>query len=400
MPVVETLQLRSVSMSSFRETLKFKLSVPLLAVICLGFSTLIFMSNRSLDAHATAGVKDIQGQISALESADLTPAMQSELGQVKSALDRLPAALVQETRTTALVTAVICLTLVMAGAGLLLDFLFFKPVNALSLGLEKAIQGDERDLTVRLPMDRKDEIGQLCQKFNTFVATLDQIIQDIGAKTETIAAASSEVSGVSDLMNEESVDLNTRSNSVAAAAEEMNVSMQTMAAASDQAAANIAMVSDAAGQMQGRMAGVAGNCDHAGQISNSARAEAQRAAEKVGRLGEAANEITQVTQMITEIAEQTNLLALNATIEAARAGAAGKGFAVVADEIKNLAAQTAEATQNIQEKIRDIQESTHEAVSEVTHIADVIANVDEIVHGIAGSVEEQSGYRCRGGRQH
>ena len=374
-----------------RENLSFKLSAPLFMLICIGFSMLIFMTIHSLNTTADTAVHDLSRQISAIESQNRGTGQTSGLAQVQEALDRLPAALVRETRTTAMLTALVCLAAVMAAAGLLFYLLLFKPVNALTSGLEKAIQGDEKNLTVRLPVDRKDEIGQLSEKFNTFVATLDQIIQEIGAKTETIAAAASEVSGVSELMNDESVDLNTRSNSVAAAAEEMNVSMHTMAAASDQASGNIAMVAEAAGQMQGRMAGVAGSCDNAGRISNSARAEAEKAAEKVGRLGESTKEITQVTEMITEIAEQTNLLALNATIEAARAGSAGKGFAVVADEIKNLAAQTAQATHNIQEKIKEIQESTQQAVSEVSHIAQVIADVDEIVHDISRSVEEQSG---------
>ncbi len=376
-------------MSFFQENLKFKLSASLFALIAIGFALLIFFPGQTLESRATDAVTAITAQVSALDSGSAS--FQSDLSQINQALNGLPQTLVTATRTTSLFTAVFCLIGVLAAAGVLVHFIFFKPVTALTKGLEMAIQGEEKDLTIRLPQDRKDEIGQLSEKFNAFISTLDGIIQEIGSKTETIAAASSEVSGISDLMSDESVDLNTRSNSVAAAAEEMNVSMQTMAAASDQASANIAMVAEAAGQMQGRMAGVAGSCDNAGRISNSARTEAQTAAQKVGQLGEAANEITQVTQMITEIAEQTNLLALNATIEAARAGSAGKGFAVVADEIKNLAAQTAKATQHIQEKIGDIQESTREAVDEVTHIADVIANVDEIVHDISRSVEEQSG---------
>ena len=376
-------------MSLFQDNLKFKLSASLFALICLGFALLILFPGQTLKSRANDAVTKIADQVSALESG--SPSFQSDRSQINQALNSLPQTLVNETRMTSFLTAVVCLIGVLAGAGLLVHFIFFKPVKALTLGLEKAIQGEEKDLTIRLPQERKDEIGQLSEKFNAFISTLDGIVRDIGSKTETIAAASSEVSGISDLMNDESVDLNTRSNSVSAAAEEMNVSMQNMAAASDQASANIAMVAEAAGQMQGQMAGVAGNCDNAGQISNAARTEAQTAAQKVGQLGDAANEITQVTQMITEIAEQTNLLALNATIEAARAGSAGKGFAVVADEIKNLAAQTAKATQHIQEKIGDIQESTREAVDEVSHIADVIANVDEIVHDISRSVEEQSG---------
>nr|NJM03879.1 bacteriohemerythrin [Desulfobacula sp.] len=213
---------------------------------------------------------------------------------------------------------------------------------------------------------------------------------NIGRKTETVAASSSEVFMASGRMHEESSDLSSRSNSVAAAAEEMNSSMHTVAAASEEASTNISMVADAAGLMQSNITGIAQNCTEAGKISGRAKQQVGKAKENVGRLGEAAKEITGVTQVITDIAEQTNLLALNATIEAARAGEAGKGFAVVAGEIKNLAAQTAQATESIREKIEGIQNSTRETVQEVGAISEVISSVDHIVHEIAEAVEEQS----------
>ncbi|MFA5904307.1 MAG: bacteriohemerythrin [Desulfobacula sp.] len=292
-----------------------------------------------------------------------------------------------EIRTAA---TIISFLFVMAAMGWVFHSVFFKPLKILTKGLEKSIKGKDRDLTVRLSLNRRDEIGILAGCFDQFISNLDEIIMNIGRKTETVAASASEVFMASERMHEESSDLSSRSNSVAAAAEEMNSSMHTVAAASEEASTNISIVADAAGLMQTNITGIAHNCDEARQISNSAKNQVDTASEKVGLLGEAAKEISKVTKVITDIAEQTNLLALNATIEAARAGEAGKGFAVVAGEIKNLAAQTAQATESIREKIEGIQKSTRETVQEVGNIFEVISSVDNIVNEIAKAVEEQS----------
>lgn len=283
-----------------------------------------------------------------------------------------------------------CFLFAMLLMGAIFQMMFLRPLKAITRHLDHSTSGTERDLTIRISSQRTDEIGILANCFDTFVSNLDEIIMNIGRKTETIAAASSEVSIASEQMNEESSDLYTRSNSVAASAEEMNSSMHTVAAASEEASTNIAIVADAAGQMQINISGVAQNCEKAKEISNTARQQVDTATKNVGHLGDAAKEISKVTQVITDIAEQTNLLALNATIEAARAGEAGKGFAVVAGEIKNLASQTAEATQSIRKKIEAIQNSTKDTVDEVGHISQVILSVDEIVNQIAKAIEEQS----------
>ena len=284
----------------------------------------------------------------------------------------------------------ICFFFVMASMGWVFHSVFFKPLKMLTQGLEKSIKGKDRDLTIRLSLDRQDEIGILAGCFDQFISNLDDIIMNIGRKTETVAASSSEVFIASERMHEESSDLSSRSNSVAAAAEEMNSSMHTVAAASEEASTNISIVADAAGQMQSNITGIAHNCDEARQISSNAKKQVDTATQKVGLLGGAAKEISKVTEVITDIAEQTNLLALNATIEAARAGEAGKGFAVVAGEIKNLAAQTAQATETIREKIEGIQKSTRETVHEVGNISEVISSVDNIVNEIARAIEDQS----------
>ncbi len=288
------------------------------------------------------------------------------------------------------VVTIFCFLFVMAAMGWVFRIVFFNPLKILTKSLEKSIKGQDRDLTVRLSLNRQDEIGILADCFDRFISNLDDMIMNIGRKTETVAASSSEVFMAAERMHEESSDLSGRSNSVAAAAEEMNSSMHTVAAASEEASTNISMVADAAGLMQSNITGIAHNCDEARQISNNAKNQVVTATEKVGLLGEAAREISKVTQVITDIAEQTNLLALNATIEAARAGEAGKGFAVVAGEIKNLASQTAQATDSIREKIEGIQKSTRETVDEVGNISEVISNVNHIVNEIAKAIEEQS----------
>jgi len=377
-------------MIPFKKSLGMKLSALLLGVLCIAFCVLIISADHFQTSAATRISSELIKEISILDTKGWDARTQTRLTRIQSRLEHLPQQLKAQTRPPAILVSAFCITLVMALIGLFFHLAFFKPVKALSQGLEKTAQGDEKDLTIRFSTDREDEVGLLSRGFNTFVVTLDNVIQNIGSKTETVAAAASEVSQASIAMDEEASDLHTRSNSVAAAAEEMNASMQTVAAASEQAATNIAMVADAAGLVQEKITGVAKNCDHAGEISNTAKQQVDTAKEQVGRLDNAAKEINQVTQMITEIAEQTNLLALNATIEAARAGSAGKGFAVVADEIKHLASQTADATQSIREQIDGIRKTTKETVEEVGKISAVITDVDEIVHNIATSVEEQS----------
>jgi hemerythrin-like metal-binding protein len=267
--------------------------------------------------------------------------------------------------------------------------IIISPIKTVVGALKDIAQG-EGDLTRRINIDTKDEMGELAKWFNAFVSRLNHIIVDIGTNSETVTASSGEVLSVSERMAEEAESLSERSNSVAAAAEEMSVSMNSVAAASEQASSNLGMVASAAGYMKQSLTGIASNCEKARTVSENASAKVRTASERVERLGDSARDISRVTEVITDIAEQTNLLALNATIEAARAGEAGKGFAVVAGEIKGLATQTAEATLDIKEKIRGIQASTDDTVKDVEQITSVISEVADIVSAIAGAIEEQS----------
>jgi len=163
-----------------------------------------------------------------------------------------------------------------------------------------------------------------------------------------------------------------------------------VSAAATQATANVQTVAAAAEEMSASIQEISRQTSSASQITERAVIEATRAGEVIRGLAEAAKSIGVVVRMITDIAEQTNLLALNATIEAARAGEAGKGFAVVASEVKNLATQTAKATEEITGKINDMQGSTTDSVTVIDGIAKTISDIREIANSIAAAVEEQN----------
>ncbi len=264
-----------------------------------------------------------------------------------------------------------------------------RPVKAAVNGLKDIAEG-EGDLTKRLEVKSKDEIGDLAKWLNIFLEKLQGIIKDISENAETLSSSSSQLSGISRQMSAGSEQTSGKSNTVAAAAEEMNSNMTSVAAATEQASTNVSMVATATEEMTYTISEVAQNSEKARGITNEAVTQAKNASERIDKLGKAADEIGRVTEAITEISEQTNLLALNATIEAARAGEAGKGFAVVATEIKELAKQTAAATLEIKEKIGGIQDSTAGTVTEIEQISKVINDVNEIVATIATAVEEQS----------
>jgi methyl-accepting chemotaxis protein len=263
------------------------------------------------------------------------------------------------------------------------------PING-AVKMLKDIAEGEGDLTKRLEFSSRDEIGEMGKWFNIFMDKLQTLIKEIAENTGTLSDASSGLSSIAGRMSDSTEAVSGRSNCVAGSAEEMSSMMYSVAAASEQAATNVDMVAAATGEMTSTVQEIAGNSEKARAITESAVSQAGSTSQKVGELGRAAKEISNVTEVITEISEQTNLLALNATIEAARAGDAGKGFAVVANEIKELARQTAQATQEIKSKIEGIQGSTSDTVNEIEMITGVINEVNEIVDTIATAVEEQA----------
>ncbi len=283
------------------------------------------------------------------------------------------------------------ITVIVIGTGVwfLLGILVVNPVKQIGDMLKDIAEG-EGDLTKRIRVPSNDEIGRLASWFNHFIETLQEIIKEISTNADTLNSASDNMSGLSGQMSTRSQEMSNKSNSVASAAEEMSTNMTSVAAAMDQAASNVNMVAISTEEMTVTVSEIAKSAANASNISDQAVSNAKKSSDKMDKLSVATREVGNVTEVINEISEQTNLLALNATIEAARAGDAGKGFAVVANEIKELAQQTAEATQAIKRQIGDIQNSTSETVSDIFQITKIINDVNKIVTTIASSVEEQT----------
>jgi methyl-accepting chemotaxis protein len=209
--------------------------------------------------------------------------------------------------------------------------------------------------------------------------TLEAIVAPLKATAEsasTLASSSEELTAVSQVM--------------ASTAEETAVQANVVSAASEQVSRNVASVATASEQMQASIREISKNANDSARVAKNAVGVAQTTNETMRKLGDSSQEIGNVIKVITSIAQQTNLLALNATIEAARAGEAGKGFAVVANEVKELAKQTAKATEEISQKIEATQDVTKGAVSAIEEISAIINQINDISNSIASAVEEQT----------
>ncbi len=264
-----------------------------------------------------------------------------------------------------------------------------KPLNDAVSGLKDIAEG-EGDLTLRLHVKTKDEVGDMAFWLNTFIEKLQGIIKKIGENSTSVGANSEQLSNISGELLAGAEDTSQRSTNVATSSEEMSANLNNVAAAMEESSTNANMVATAAEEMSSTINEIAENAEKARSVSHDAVLQATNASASMSELSEAANKIGKVTETITEISEQTNLLALNATIEAARAGEAGKGFAVVANEIKELAKQTAEATLDIKNLIDDVQTSSDSTSGRINQISEVITGVNDIVSTIASAVEEQT----------
>jgi methyl-accepting chemotaxis protein len=263
------------------------------------------------------------------------------------------------------------------------------PLNRM-IGMLKDIAQGEGDLTARLKDTSGTETQELADWFNRFVDQVHGIIREVAGNSGQLTQASQGLLGLATQLRGASSDMTAKSATVAAATEEMSANMNSVASAMEEFSVNIGTVATASEEMTATISEISHNAGKAKDITGHAVGKAGEASHRVNELGAAAREIDKVTETITAISSQTNLLALNATIEAARAGEAGRGFAVVANEIKELALQTARATEEIRGKIQGIQGATGVTVSEIQQVTQVIGEVDTIVGTIAAAVEEQS----------
>jgi methyl-accepting chemotaxis protein len=216
------------------------------------------------------------------------------------------------------------------------------------------------------------------------------LVREISGKTVALNKSALGATEVAGHLSEAARRMNEKSNAVAGAAESLSAGTASVAANMANTTEDLSSVAAATEQMSVTVREIAANTEKARGVSNSATEQSKVVTMTMQALGQAAREIGSVTETIMTISAQTNLLALNATIEAARAGSAGRGFAVVAGEIKALAEQTSQATKDIQQKIDDIRSSSASAVTDIQRIDRVIHEVGEIVGSIAAAIEQQS----------
>ena len=222
----------------------------------------------------------------------------------------------------------------------------------------------------------QDEMGQAGLALNKMKNNLRAAIESIASTAENVASASEELSATSQQITANSQETSAQANVVSNATQQVSQNLQTVATGAEEMGASIKEI--------------AKNASEAAKVATSAVKVAENTNATVAKLGESSAEIGQVIKVITSIAQQTNLLALNATIEAARAGEAGKGFAVVANEVKELAKQTAKATEDISRKIEAIQSDAQASVEAIGTIGTVINQINDISNTIATAVEEQN----------
>ena len=240
------------------------------------------------------------------------------------------------------------------------------------------------DLTQEITVNGDDAIGQMGSGLKAFFDNLRKNIKQMATTAQTLASSSEEMTSVSQERAGTAEETSAQANVVSAASHEVSKNVQTVATGTE--------------EMESSIKEIAQNANEAARVAASAVQGADSANTTISKLGESSAEVGQVVKVITSIAEQTNLLALNATIEAARAGEAGKGFAVVANEVKELATQTARATDEISSKIQAIQNDTGSAVDAIGEISMIINQINDISNTIASAVEEQTATTAEIGR--
>jgi methyl-accepting chemotaxis protein len=240
-------------------------------------------------------------------------------------------------------------------------------------GLKQMASGD---LTLQMEDSKEDELGEIARWFGDSVGRLRGAISRVASSAREVTGAAEELQAVSDRIGRTSKETTTQANDASTATAGVSQNLQTVVVATEQMTASI----DA----------IAKNVREASNIARNAVEVAGSTSQLVARLSQSSEQIGQVVKLIISIAEKTNLLALNATIEAARAGAAGRGFGVVATEVKELARQTAVASEDIRTKVQAIQADARSSAGAISSIAEIINQINEISMAVAAAVEQQN----------
>ncbi len=295
--------------------------------------------------------------------------------EVTAATDEVAVAADRQASTSIVITIIVIVVGILAttAIGLVIAVGIRRSVTEVKRSVDAMSRGD---LTVDPNVRSGDELGEMARGLSAAIDTLRDLIAGIVQSAQTVASSSEELSAAGTQVAAGSEETSTQAGVVAAAAEQVSRNVQAVAAGAEQMGASIREIAHSATE--------------AVRVAGRATEVAATATDQVSRLGTSSQEIGEVVKVITSIAEQTNLLALNATIEAARAGEAGKGFAVVAGEVKDLARETAKATDDIARRVEAIQADTSGAVGAIEQIATIITSINDHQVTIASAVEEQT----------
>jgi methyl-accepting chemotaxis protein len=358
------------------------------------------LSRKNANADAAALMNGVAREIYLKQTAALDKLVEiNAKGSQQSAADA--------GRTLATAEVLVCVVLAIVAilsvtAGVVLRSGIATPIVAMTGAMRELADGNK---AIEIPAQgRKDEVGAMAAAVQVFKdnaiaqerMAAEQEVQRAARekRAATIEALTGEfdnrVSQVLSIVAGACTEMDGTAQSLSATAEQTDRQATAVAAATEEASSSIQTVASAAEQLSSSIAEIGRQVEHANNVSQAATQEAERADKLVAGLSDGSSRIGEVINLITDIASQTNLLALNATIEAARAGEMGKGFAVVANEVKNLANQTAKATEEIGAQIGAVQSATGQVVTAIGSIVGRINEIAEVNAVIAAAVEEQS----------